>query len=357
MRVHSFDSLDALLPEYQAVFEEAGRASFYSSLAWWRCVCETATDEDDVIRIYGLVSDDGRPKGVLVGRFRAPGRFLEARTLRSLSNMYTMVFEPVLAADTDVEAAANAFVATMRSERPTWDAVHLDALDRDAPAFEAFATAFRAQGFVVHPYFHFGNWYEPTAGDSHEAYFKRRPSRLRNTVKRKRKKLESTTELKITLVDGRDGLEEAMAAYDEVYQRSWKEPEPYPRFTGTLAKAAADCGALRMGVLFVDGAPVAAQIWLLGGGRATIYKLAYDEAFKEYSVGSILTDRIARHVLDVDRVAEIDFGRGDDPYKKDWLAERRERWGMIACNTRSPLGLLSALRHVAPARIKRALGR
>lgn len=53
------------------------------------------------------------------------------------------------------------------------------------------------------------------------------------------------------------------------------------------------------------------------------------------------------HVIDIDRVAEIDYLIGDDLYKRDWVSCRRERRGLIAFNPAFPLGWLGAIRHFA----------
>ena len=49
----------------------------------------------------------------------------------------------------------------------------------------------------------------------------------------------------------------------------------------------------QLGVALIDGEPVAAQIWLVQQGRATIFKLAQDPAFDRQSPGTFLTHWIS----------------------------------------------------------------
>jgi CelD/BcsL family acetyltransferase involved in cellulose biosynthesis len=104
----------------------------------------------------------------------------------------------------------------------------------------------------------------------------------------------------------------------------------------------------------MDEQPVAAQIWLLSGKRATIYKLAYDGQYGQLSVGSILTKLMFDHAIDVDHVSEVDFGAGSEAYKLEWMSACRRVAALIAFNVRSPLGLIVAARHFS-GRVRRRL--
>jgi hypothetical protein len=46
-----------------------------------------------------------------------------------------------------------------------------------------------------------------------------------------------------------------------------------------------------------------------------------------------------KYVIDCDRVSEVDFLTGADPYKKGWMSHWRERRGIVAYNPKSIIGL------------------
>ncbi len=60
-------------------------------------------------------------------------------------------------------------------------------------------------------------------------------------------------------------------------------------------------------------------------------------------------------IVDKGDVAEINFGVGDDSYKRDWASRRREKWGLMAFNPRSLHGIMGVLRHVGGKKIKQAV--
>jgi hypothetical protein len=184
----------------------------------------------------------------------------------------------------------------------------------------------------------FDNWYLALKGRTFDQYFASRPSRLVSTIKRRRRKLEAQHTVRVTL----DVTPERIRDFITVYERSWKRPEPYPDFIPALAATCARLGVLRLGILDVDGVPAAAQLWITAGRKSVIYKLAYDDAYLDFSVGSILSSEMFRHAIDVDHVQEIDYGVGSEPYKRDWMEEKRELHGVIAHNLATPLGIGSA---------------
>lgn len=339
-----FDELPA---PYEGLLKRAGRRDFYSTAAWFQVLADSGLAQEQEPQVLAVGSDDGRALAVLPLVRRG-------RRLSGLANCYTTAFAPILADRTEAPAALARALAALRRH---WDVLDLDALRADDLGAAALAKELRRAGMPVQRYFHFGNWFEDMQGLGLDAYVAARPGALRNTLKRHEAKLKKAGNVHFEIVSGLDGLGPAVAAYEAVYARSWKEPEPFPRFVPALARAAAAMGALRLGLAFVDGTPAAAQLWLVWHRRATIFKLAHDEAHKALSLGSLLTLRLVRHAVEVDRVHEIDFGRGDDDYKRLWLPRRRERWGLVAFNLHSPAGAALALRNIGGQWLKRVMRR
>jgi CelD/BcsL family acetyltransferase involved in cellulose biosynthesis len=70
-------------------------------------------------------------------------------------------------------------------------------------------------------------------------------------------------------------------------------------------------------------------------GTAFIHKLAYIEEAKPLSPGTSLSAALFQTVIDEDKVRFVDFGTGDDPYKRDWMEQQRHRWQLQAIDPRA----------------------
>lgn len=356
--VRVYSGLEKLPESFLNLFEEAGRQSIFLALPWFQNFIQTAMAPEDRVRIYcaTTVSAQGAPAGMLLMRSSSNSNsFSSPRRIEALANYYSSFYAPHLAVSAgESRETIRALILAIAQENPRWDAVEVKPMDVNSTEFPELVEAFRAAGFIVQTFFSFGNWYLPVNGRSFAQYSESLPSVLKNTLKRKRKKLEKSGRAKIEIVTGGQGLDAAIDAYMKVYLSSWKQPELYPQFIPGLIRMCAVIGALRLGIIYVDGEPAAVQLWIVHRGNALIYKLAYDERFGELSVGTILSASLFQHALDVDKVTEVDYLSGDDAYKKDWMSQRRERWGILALNPRTPRGVLAIACHVGGRAVKRA---
>ena len=364
LSVEMYSSLTALPESARQLLRDGGRQDFHCTLTWYETLLEYSVGESVEPRFYVVFDANaagaaaGSPAAVAVLPLRAPlvrERWIRPKGLQSLADYFTAYHGLILAESVgDPSPILRALVRAVRGERPAWDGIKLGCLAVDDGIFPRLVEILRESGLVVQTFKNFTNWYLQVNGRTADQYFAGLPSQLRNTIKRKTKQLETSGRMRIQVVTGGDALDAAAVDYARVFAASWKMQEPYaPGFVPALIRACAAMGWLRLGLLHVDGEPAAAQFWVVVGGTALIFRLAYDDRFLDLSVGTILTAHLMRHVLDVDKVATVDYGIGNDPYKRDWMSHRRERWGILALNPRTVPGLLGIVRHMAGRPVKR----
>lgn len=240
--------------------------------------------------------------------------------LVSLSNWYSFSWAPAFAnARTEITRLALLRTAAREVGRLGWRLTLEPVPDEDGAA-ELVETAFAQEGWLVRREMCDENHVLHVKGRTFDAYWEGRPGQLRSTVRRKGKK--GIVSIRID----RQFSTEAWADYESVYRRSWKPEEGSPEFLRALAEQESVAGTLRLGLAYIDGEPVAAQFWTVENGRALIHKLAHDEDHIRASPGTLLSAALFQHVIDRDGVAIVDFGTGNDGYKRDWMEEMRPRY-------------------------------
>ena len=182
----------------------------------------------------------------------------------------------------------------------------------------ALERAFRKAGWVVLRSQCDVNHVLAVQGRSFADYLAARPGQLRTTLKRKAGKVSVTIETQFNPA--------SWAAYEAIYASSWKTDEGSPVFLRQFAQAEAAAGRMRLGLAHAAGAAVAAQFWTVEQQTAFIHKLAHTEASKPISPGTTLSAALFEHVIDRDKVTLVDFGTGDDGYKRDWMESVRPRY-------------------------------
>lgn len=335
-----------------ALYEESGiepdALDYYATAVWFQTLAANCLQigESTTVLCAG---------GVVLPLRLGPVRLgpLAGRQAGGLSNFYSCRFCPPGLEQAAEPVAAMAALGTALRERG-FAALRFDALDV-APHL-AMAEGLRRAGWVVEPFRQFGNWFLATDGLDFERYWRARPGALRNTGRRRFRSLVEKGEARIVCYTRPDEAEAAIAAYEAVYAGSWQPTEPFPGYMPGLIRAGFADGEAQVWCLFVAGQPVAAQVWTRRHGQATIFKLAYLQDWGRQSAGTVLTMAAIQAALADPGIREIDFGWGDDAYKREWLPERRQRYGIAAYNPRRLTGLALAVRNLGPQTVRKILG-
>jgi hypothetical protein len=320
--------------------------SVETSIDWFDLMQKNVYPADPGVR-YFFVAEKKIPSIILPLRLSTSGRI---RTVESLSNYYTSLYTPLLGKGS-IRPALREMLAAAANENGGAHVMRFTPMDPDSPAYAGLLEELREIGWIPYRFFSFGNWFLKV-GDDWQTYLKTRSANLRSSIKRRNKEFAAEGGT-LEIATDAAGIEPAIAAYQEVYSASWKKPEPHPDFIAALIRRLAEIRMLRLGIARLHGKPIAAQLWIVGQpkdgsqGKASIYKVAYHEKFASFSPGIVLTSHLLQHVIDTDRVKEVDFLIGDDDYKQFWMSDRRERWGIVAYNPRTIIGLSLLTKEVA----------
>jgi CelD/BcsL family acetyltransferase involved in cellulose biosynthesis len=315
--VETYASAEDVPPEWEAVFEAGPDAQ--SSRAWFAASAEAALPPGAQPRFLAY-RESGMPLALL------PMQAGPGQRWQSLTTPYSCLFQPLTAPGANPDSIRRAAAAFGRYARG-WPVTVLEAMDPSWTGLAPFRGGLGEAGLITRSFAHFGNWYEDVPR-SWGAYLAARPGQLRTTIARKTRAAERNPALRLEIVRAPEPLGPALEAYEQVYLRSWKQPEPHPAFNHALTERLGQ--VLRFAVMWDGDQPIAAQYWTVFQGRATVLKLAHDDGLKAVSPGTVLTAHVIQHLIEADRVGQIDFGRGDDAYKQGWARYRRPRIGLLA---------------------------
>lgn len=308
--------------EYHANFDDvqavAGKSldrkaqrSLFDRLDWFRKLHQFCLPDARAVVIHAAAKEAA---AWLFLKEEAAGR------LSAYANWYNFTFRPIFVegiADGSQELLLRNIAQKAKNHSHSID---IEPLSNEDGAADITALAFRKAGWIVFKSKADDNHILDVKGRNFEQYWADRPGRLRNTVRRKAKKNVVSIRIETEFSDAH------WNDYCEVYEKSWKPEEGNPGFLKDLAETEAKAGCLRLGLAYIDGKPVAAQFWTVENGEALIHKLAHVEDATKASPGTLLSVALFAHVIDIDKVDLIDFGTGNDPYKKEWMEDVRDRY-------------------------------
>ena len=323
---------------------------FFGSIEWFDCLLN-----------YGFRET---PRSQFVAGFdrsHAPGNSYllclredaKRKRLRGLTNFYTLRFPGFGGPSRPSQDVVDRIFSTLLSDGSVWNEIELCYLSPTCPNTGMLYSALISAGWRVGLFHQCWNYFVDVRESTFDDYWSARSSRLRNTVRRKARRASARYCIRTEIFRESGELSTGLADYERVYARSWKQPETSVDFVPALIRLCADLGILRLGILYLDDIPAAAQIWIVAARKASIYKLAHNAEFDSLSVGSLLTAYMFEQAIDVDQALEIDFGIGDEAYKTDWMRSRRQLVCLQAINPRSVGGLCA----LAKRGLRGALGK
>lgn len=289
----------------------------------------------------------------LDGRVAAVAAFeAHGATVRSATNWHTPVYD-VVAEDSEAARALADAVVDLRPRR-----LELRFVDQDSLAVEAFRAAAAAAGYRLltrrleeSPYVPIDGEWEPYAATLSRSMLRELGRRWRG--------LEREGTVSVTLESG-DELDEALEEGFRLEGSGWKgrsgtaitsRPETR-RFYTQVAGWAAERGWLRLAYLRLGGTAIAFQFDLEANGVVYHLKPGYDESYRRFRPGKLLTQHVLRSAFERG-VRSYEFLGDREPHKLEWTPSVRERL-VLQAFAPTPAGLaeLAAFRFGRPAALR-----
>lgn len=288
------------------------------------CVFRIA-EKENLFAFAPLIRKAEKHRGLLVSKLELIGN--------TYSPIRSFIFDP--SAQEQPDRTVDAFFSNLYAGRDaSWDILDLSALPEESPFFESAGKYLSEHGFPFSEYPCFGDWYQDGIDCTGNDYISRLPEKIRKDFQYCKRRLVREGRLEFKVLTSTEHLEDHLDMYYGVYGRSWQKQEKVgPTFHRDLARMVAEKGWLRLAFLFHNDIPIAAQFWIVSGRTAFILKTVYDQGYKKYSPGKVLTSEMFKYVIDVDKVSSIDYVQGDEEYKKHWTPKRRERRGILIYNS------------------------
>lgn len=352
-------SLDDFIHQYERCVPKA--KLFEQTLPWLSATKEFMLCVNSRVIVHCLFQEREEQESVLVIAWPLVHKPSPNLQISSLTSFYSSVAEPILCTETS-KYHIQSLLNHITQSHP-WQTMLLGSFNKGNTS-EGDVTEVLTQYFPYQQTFSItDNFYQQGICD-YVSYYQQRPSQLKNTIKRREKKLTISHQYSTRIISEQASFAPAFSAYKEIYRQSWKGDEASFEFIKTVCLAALEENKLRLGILYVDDEPAAAQIWFLQTTddndkvkqtTASIFKLAYTPKYRDFSVGSILSLALSEHVIDQDNVASIEFGMGSEPYKKDWLSDNRIRKSYLIFNPNGIYGKLQILRKLLLPRLAKTV--
>lgn len=319
---------DSLPADAQKLLNRGELVHFEFGTSWYRNLVDTVYPGDSAIRFYVLRRAE-KIIGVLPLRAE---KVLFGWRLHSLSNGYTHFYEPAF--EPGLKSREFGFLlSAIHRDFPGLASFRLAPMNPQSAAYQTMIEALQLRGWLP---FGTGRFACPD-----------RSIVLTNSAPcvGSNESLESKFNAdggRLEVATGAEGMASAVAAVEAAFAKA--NSGAHQDFIGGFLRTYAASGCLRLGLAWLDSKPIAAHVWVVAHGRATIYAWARDEAFADYGADKLVEGLLATHVTEADAVSELAYVSDSGPINNSWISRRNERRSLVAYNALSVRGLMDMAR-------------
>ena len=152
-----------------------------------------------------------------------------------------------------------------------------------------------------------------------------------------RGELRRNFEVDFKVIGDLENVNDSMRSFIDLHQKRRALMKPPGIFSDSrlrgfhmeVARSFAQRGWLALSLLMLNGDAVAAHYNFRYANRMHCYLSGFDPEYSKYGVASLLDLHLMEYCMS-NGIYEYDFGRGDEPYKKQWHSTPRDILRFVA---------------------------
>ena len=212
-------------------------------------------------------------------------------------------------------------------ERTNWDSVEFHEIPEDSNTAEFLTMLkkplFKARMQHVCPY--------STLPNQFNDYLIKLDRKVRGELHRCEKRLREENNIGFRICNKITDVREAMRTFIDLHEKRWRSKKQSGSFSSKknfanfhleVAQLFAERGWLSLSFTTVNDMPVACSYDFTYGQKLYGYLSGFDPSYAKYGIGDINLMYLIEHCIK-NNLREIDFMRGDEPYKKKWNTKVR----------------------------------
>ena len=162
-------------------------------------------------------------------------------------------------------------------------------------------------------------------------------SGFRKNLRWRQRRIERDFAVDCKVISNLENVNDSMEKFIDLHQKRRASMKPPGIFSDSrlrgfhleVASSFAQRGWLALGLLMLNGDPVAAHYNFKYANRMLCYQSGFDPEYSKYGVASLLDLHLMEYCMS-NGIYEYDFGRGDEPYKKQWQSTPRASLQFVA---------------------------
>lgn len=322
----SWDFPREVIERWDALSLNYGDLSIFISYGWFRLWWKAFGKESTLFVV--VLKSCGEIKAIFPCCIKpSPGNGSDF--ISSLSNAHTCHFDFII--DPDMRRRALSHFLEILHQRKPQALMHFEYLSKSGDNVISFTSELSCRRIPFHHYSQpWAPWLERT--EDWAAFCNSLPGRLRNTLKRNRKKAEARGEFHFEIIERSGHLDKILDTVFDTEYRNWKGRagtaikcrEEVEKFYRQLAHWAMEQNHLLLFLLKLNGIPVASDFCLRLGHTVFLLKPGYDESFHHLSPGNLLRLEVFKYLYRHPELSVYNFLGACEPWKMEWTQNSHE---------------------------------